>query len=167
MLIDDLQSQLRDTRHAVEHIRESVAELRLSVEELRRTCANGRWWTCEPPGRAGACGELLLDQRSGASRPGQEWWYFFTLDSKCSSSKIQRCSFIALSCQPRDRSAIPTAVRCYSNTSVRVVSALLSASHLDLIRWVLRRAPVQPRGSVGPLREVRLKADTTFRAAAR
>ena len=42
MLIDDLQSQLRDTRHAVEHIRESVAELRLSVEELRRTCANGR-----------------------------------------------------------------------------------------------------------------------------
>jgi hypothetical protein len=42
MLIDDLQSQLRDTRHAVEYIRESVAELRLSVEELRRTCANGR-----------------------------------------------------------------------------------------------------------------------------
>ena len=42
MLIDDLQSQLRDTRYTVEYIRESVAELRLSVEELRRTCANGR-----------------------------------------------------------------------------------------------------------------------------
>jgi hypothetical protein len=42
MLIDDLQSQLRDTRHAVEYIRESVAELRLSVEELRRAFTSGR-----------------------------------------------------------------------------------------------------------------------------
>jgi hypothetical protein len=36
MLIDDLQLQLRDTRHALEFIREGVADLRLDVEELRR-----------------------------------------------------------------------------------------------------------------------------------
>ena len=36
MLIDDLQSQLRDTRHALEFVRDSVAQLRLDVEDLRR-----------------------------------------------------------------------------------------------------------------------------------
>jgi chromosome segregation ATPase len=36
MLIDDLQSQLRDTRHALEYVRDSVADLRVDVEELRR-----------------------------------------------------------------------------------------------------------------------------------
>jgi hypothetical protein len=35
-LIDDLQSQLRDTRHALEFVRGSVSELRVDVEELRR-----------------------------------------------------------------------------------------------------------------------------------
>lgn len=36
MLIDDLQAQLRDTRHALEFVREGLAELRVDVEELRR-----------------------------------------------------------------------------------------------------------------------------------
>lgn len=36
MLIDDLQSQLRDTRHALEFVRDSVAQLRVDVEDLRR-----------------------------------------------------------------------------------------------------------------------------------
>lgn len=35
MLIDDLQSQLRDTRHALEFVRDSLAELRVDVEELK------------------------------------------------------------------------------------------------------------------------------------
>ena len=36
MLIDDLQSQLRDTRHALEFVRDGLADLRVNVEELRR-----------------------------------------------------------------------------------------------------------------------------------
>jgi predicted nucleic acid-binding Zn-ribbon protein len=36
MLIDDLQSQLRDTRYALEFVRDSVAQLRVDVEDLRR-----------------------------------------------------------------------------------------------------------------------------------
>ena len=36
MLIDDLQSQLRDTRHALEFVRDSVGQLRVDVEDLRR-----------------------------------------------------------------------------------------------------------------------------------
>ena len=36
MLIDDLQSQLRDTRHALEFVRDSVGQLRMDVEDLRR-----------------------------------------------------------------------------------------------------------------------------------
>jgi len=36
MLIDDLQSQLSDTRHALEFVRDSVAQLRVDVEDLRR-----------------------------------------------------------------------------------------------------------------------------------
>ena len=36
MLIDDLQSQLSDTRHALEFVQDSVAQLRVDVEDLRR-----------------------------------------------------------------------------------------------------------------------------------
>ena len=42
MLIDDLQSQLRDTRHALEFVLDSVADLRVDVEDLRRAHNEGR-----------------------------------------------------------------------------------------------------------------------------
>jgi hypothetical protein len=51
MLIDDLQSQLRDTRHALEFVRDGLAELRVSVEELRRTVMRDRE-VIGPPGKS-------------------------------------------------------------------------------------------------------------------
>jgi hypothetical protein len=41
-LIDDLQSQLRDTRHTVECLRDGVSDLRLELAELRHAHNKGR-----------------------------------------------------------------------------------------------------------------------------
>ena len=41
-LIDELRGELRDTRHALEFVRERVSALSLDVEELRRAHDKGR-----------------------------------------------------------------------------------------------------------------------------
>jgi len=41
-LIDELRGELRDTRHALEFMRESVANLRVELEELRQAHNEGR-----------------------------------------------------------------------------------------------------------------------------
>ena len=41
-LIDELRGELRDTRHALEYMRESVAALRVDLEELRQAHNEGR-----------------------------------------------------------------------------------------------------------------------------
>lgn len=47
-LIDDMQLQLRDTRHALEFLREGVSDLRVDVEELRRAHNEGRLSVAPP-----------------------------------------------------------------------------------------------------------------------
>lgn len=47
-LIDDMQLQLRDTRHALEFLREGVSDLRVDVEELRRAHNEGRQSVAPP-----------------------------------------------------------------------------------------------------------------------
>jgi len=41
-LIDDLRAELRDTRHALEFLRERVSTLSVELEELRRAHNEGR-----------------------------------------------------------------------------------------------------------------------------
>ena len=41
-LIDELRSELRDTRHALEFLRERVSTLSIDLEELRRAHNEGR-----------------------------------------------------------------------------------------------------------------------------
>ena len=41
-LIDDLRRELRDTRHALEFLRERVSTLSVEVEDLRRAHNEGR-----------------------------------------------------------------------------------------------------------------------------
>ena len=61
-LIDDLRGELRDTRHALEFLRERVSALSVELEEVRRAHNQGR------PSVVGAgCTELT----GGELKPGR------------------------------------------------------------------------------------------------